>query len=44
VLDEQQVVIVPQLKGTVASIKRLINHVFDDYAEGHLHNYSQQTA
>ncbi|MGI8835117.1 MAG: hypothetical protein ACR2H4_00575 [Pyrinomonadaceae bacterium] len=40
VLDEHQIVIVPQLKGSVAAIKRLINHVFDDYAEGQLSNYS----
>lgn len=40
VLDEHQMVIVPQLKGSVAAIKRLINHVFDDYAEGNLINYS----
>jgi len=40
VLDERQIVIVPQLKGSVAAIKRLINHVFDDYAEGDLSNYT----
>jgi hypothetical protein len=40
VLDERQIIIVPQLKGSVSAIKRLINHVFDDYAEGDLSNFS----
>jgi hypothetical protein len=39
ILDNRQIVLVPQLKGSVASIKRLINHIFDDYAEGRLANY-----
>lgn len=41
VLDASQIVIVPQLKASVAAIKRLINHIFDDYAEGRLANYSE---
>lgn len=39
VLDDRRIIIVPQLKGSVASIKRLVNHIFDDYAEGHLSSY-----
>lgn len=41
VLDQQKLVIVPQLRVTVAAIKRLVNHVFDDYAEGKLINYEE---
>lgn len=39
VLDDQRIIIVPQLKGSVAAIKRLVNHIFDDYAEGRLSSY-----
>lgn len=41
VLDHRQLVIVPQLKASIAAIKRLINHIFDDYAEGRLLDYHQ---
>lgn len=41
ILDQKQLVLVPQLKGSVAAIKRLINHIFDDYAEGNLTNYEE---
>jgi len=41
VLDQQKIVLVPQLKVSVAAIKRLVNHVFDDYAEGNLINYEE---
>jgi len=39
VLDECRIILVPQLKASVAAIKRLINHIFDDYAEGSLSSY-----
>lgn len=39
VLQSDQIIIVPQLKGTVAAIKRLINHIFDTFAEGDINNY-----
>jgi len=39
VLKSNQIIIVPQLKGTVAGIKRLINHIFDTFAEGDINNY-----
>lgn len=39
VLDRRQLIIVPQLKASIAAIKRLINHIFDDYAEGRLLDY-----
>jgi hypothetical protein len=39
VLDDRRIILVPQLKASVAAIKRLVNHVFDDYAEGHLSSY-----
>lgn len=39
VLDSQKMILVPQLKASVAAIKRIVNHVFDNYAEGNLKNY-----
>ena len=42
VLDRQRLIIVPQLKASIPAIKRLINHVFDDYAEGRLLDYDHQ--
>lgn len=41
VLNASELFIVPQMKGTVASIKRLINHIFDTYAEGVIKDYSE---
>jgi len=40
VLSPGEVTIVPQLKGSVAAIKRVINYIFDDYAEGHIRDYA----
>jgi hypothetical protein len=40
VVNLNQLFIVPQMKGTVAAIKRLINHIFDTYAEGEIRDYS----
>jgi hypothetical protein len=40
VLNPNQLVIVPQLKGSIHAIKRLINHIFDTYAEGTIRNYT----
>lgn len=39
VLNRNQIIIVPQMKGTVAGIKRLIGHIFDSFAEGEVNNY-----
>jgi hypothetical protein len=39
VLSSSQVVIVPQMKGSIQAIKRLINHIFDTYAEGDIKDY-----
>lgn len=44
VLKSNQIVIVPQMKGTVASIKRVINHIFDSFAEGEVKNYEHTVA
>lgn len=41
VLNSNQLVIVPQMKGSVFSIKRLINHIFDTYAEGSIKDYRE---
>lgn len=41
VLNPNQLVIVPQMKGSIPAIKRLINHVFDTYAEGEIKDYGE---
>lgn len=43
VLDSQELIIVPQMHGSVGSIKRLVNHVFDTYAEGEVADYTAGT-
>jgi hypothetical protein len=40
VLSGREITIVPQMKGTIAAIKRLIHHIFDSYAEGQLRDYA----
>jgi len=39
VLSGNEITIVPQMKGSVPAIKRLIHHVFDSYAEGRIREY-----
>lgn len=39
VLSVSQIVIVPQMKSTIPALKRLVNHIFDDYAEGRITEY-----
>jgi hypothetical protein len=39
VLKSNQIIVVPQMKGTIAGIKRLVNHIFDSFAEGEINNY-----
>jgi len=39
VLNPRELIIVPQLKGTVSSIRRLVSHVFDNYAEGYIEDF-----
>jgi hypothetical protein len=39
ILNTKELVIVPQLKGTVQSIKRLVSHIFDNYAEGNVADF-----
>jgi hypothetical protein len=39
VLSPRELIIVPQLKGTVAAIRRLVSHVFDNYAEGSIEDF-----
>lgn len=40
VLNDKELVIVPQMRCSVSSLDRLINHVFDSYAEGDVVEYS----
>lgn len=39
VLDRQQLLIVPQLNSTITSLQRVVNHIFDYYAEGQVENH-----
>lgn len=39
VLSSDKVIIVPQLKASFQAIKRLLNHIFDNYAEGEIQDY-----
>lgn len=39
VINPRELIIVPQLKGTVSAIRRLISHVFDNYAEGYIEDF-----
>lgn len=40
VFNPTELVLVPQLKGTVPAIRRVIRHVFDNYAEGQIEEFS----
>lgn len=40
VLSGSQICIVPQMKGSMAASKRLVQHIFDEYAEGRLREYA----
>lgn len=44
VLSPNAITIVPQMKGSVAAIKRIINHIFDSYAEGRIREYQGPAA
>lgn len=43
VLRSTELVIVPQLKASFPAIKRLINHIFDIYAEGEIREFVEGT-
>jgi len=38
-VEENRIVIVPQMKASISAIKRLINHIFDNYAEGQMADF-----
>ena len=42
-VSPNMIAIVPQMKGSVASIKRLVSYIFDSYAEGKIMDYSEVT-
>ena len=44
VVSRDKIVIVPQFRGSFQAIKRLINHIFDTFAEGRIRDYSEATA
>ncbi len=39
VLNSKEIILVPQMRGTIASIKRILNHIFDTFAEGEIKDY-----
>ena len=39
VVDSKQILLVPQLRSSIISLKRLVNHIFDNYAEGEILNH-----
>ena len=39
VLSTDRIIIVPQLKASFQSVKRLVNHIFDCYCEGDIEDY-----
>lgn len=41
VLNWKQILIVPQLRSSIISLKRIVNHIFDYYAEGEIRNYDK---
>ena len=45
VVNSQQILLVPQLHSTIGSLKRIVNHIYDYYAEGEIqeHAYKKQT-
>ncbi len=42
VVDTKQILLVPQLRSTIMSLKRIVNHIFDYYAEGEIVSYGKQ--
>jgi hypothetical protein len=42
VLKANELIIVPQLKSTVNSLKRVISHIFDRYAEGTIQEFTAE--
>ena len=41
VVNTSELVIVPQMKGSIQAIKRIVNHIFDTYAEGKIKDYKK---
>lgn len=39
VVNSKQILLVPQLNSTIASLKRVVNHIYDYYAEGEVKNH-----
>jgi hypothetical protein len=44
VVDSRELIIVPQMYVSVGAIKRLVNHVYDTYAEGEVSDFATNTA
>jgi hypothetical protein len=44
VLSANRLVLVPQMKASIGAIKRIVSHIFDNYAEGHIGNFEGMAA
>ena len=43
VLSPKRIIIAPQIKASIQAIRRIINHIFDTFAEGKILDYSEIT-
>jgi hypothetical protein len=39
VINSNELTIIPQMKGTVSAIRRLVSHIFDSFAEGQIEDF-----
>lgn len=39
VVNPRELIIVPQLKGTIPAIRRIVSHIFDNFAEGQVEDF-----
>lgn len=42
VLSQDQILIVPQLKASAAALKRIVNHIFENFREGEVTDFQEQ--
>jgi hypothetical protein len=44
VLAQDHILLVPQLRASAAALKRIVNHIFENFKEGQLSDYKEQQA
>jgi hypothetical protein len=42
ILSQNQILIVPQLRASEAALKRIVNHVFEQFREGRISDFQAQ--